>query len=139
MKRGKTAKAVRCVISKDGSFEVLSQDLTQSTTSHARGRIAESPLCVGLPVVDFSELRSRWPIEVDVAKLYERLHAAGLEYGPRFRTIRKAWGSGRGEALGIISVGDAQDQCWDSSFNLHPAVLDGALRLLAVRCQRARI
>ena len=56
---------------------------------------------------------------LDLDALYERLAAAGLEYGPAFRRLRAAWR--RGDDL-LAEVDVAPD-----GFLAHPAALDAAL------------
>jgi acyl transferase domain-containing protein len=124
---------LRCVISSGGSFEVLSEASSgESSRSHARGHVDVSGRSLGLSIEELSELEGRCSVKVDVDDLYDKLRGSGLEYGPRFQTIREAWGSGKGEALGVVSVGEVDDKSWDGAFHMHPAVLDGALQLLAV-------
>ncbi|TPQ22782.1 polyketide synthase dehydratase domain-containing protein, partial [Streptomyces sporangiiformans] len=57
-----------------------------------------------------------------VADLYERLAADGLGYGPVFRGVRAAWRNGGDVFTEVELPADAE-----SSFGLHPALLDAAL------------
>ncbi|MFH8979346.1 polyketide synthase dehydratase domain-containing protein, partial [Streptomyces sp. NPDC017890] len=59
---------------------------------------------------------------MDVADLYERLASDGLGYGPVFRGVRAAWRRGGDVFTEVELPAEA-----DSSFGLHPALLDAAL------------
>ncbi|MFB7470220.1 SDR family NAD(P)-dependent oxidoreductase [Kitasatospora sp. NPDC056184] len=61
---------------------------------------------------------------LDTDGLYERLAAAGYQYGPLFRAVRAAWRHG-GDLLAEVALpGDDHDA---GRFALHPALLDAAL------------
>src|SRR5262249_56410450 len=65
---------------------------------------------------------------VDADTLYQRATQLGLDYGPRFRTVRRIELLGRGEARAHLDpsvVGEAGDD-----YLVHPALLDGALQAL---------
>src|SRR6516164_7660009 len=65
---------------------------------------------------------------VDADTLYQRAAQLGLDYGPRFRTVRRIELLGRGEARAHLDpsvVGGASDD-----YLVHPALLDGALQAL---------
>ena len=65
---------------------------------------------------------------VDADTLYQRATQLGLDYGPRFRTVRRIELLGRGEARAHLDpsvVGGAGDD-----YLVHPALLDGALQAL---------
>ena len=94
-------------------------------TRHARGLM--TPSGPG-EVADTSEFAVWPPPEaepVPLDGLYERLAAAGYEYGPAFQGLRAAWRRGPDVfaevALPAEAAADAR------SFGLHPALLDAAL------------
>ncbi|MES9993877.1 MAG: type I polyketide synthase [Candidatus Thiodiazotropha sp.] len=95
-------------------------------TLHANGRIINDRP-VSLAPVDMEELRQRCDTAVDTQKLYARLGEHGLQYGPEFQRIRSLW-RGTGEVLSEIAGVDEADG--NSSYHLHPAVLDAALQSL---------
>ena len=68
------------------------------------------------------------PLEVE--SLYDRLAAAGFEYGPEFQGLSAAWRDGEAVhaelALSEQQAGQAQ------GFELHPALLDAALHAVAL-------
>lgn len=68
--------------------------------------------------------------EIEVAPFYEKLQRLGVDFGPGFRAMRRAW-SGVGEALGEIEPGAAvlADQ---GKYLLHPALLDACFHVSAV-------
>jgi acyl transferase domain-containing protein/acyl carrier protein len=75
------------------------------------------------------ELSASWPppgaepIELD--RLYQRLAALGLEYGPAFQGLEGAWRHGE-RVFAEVALSDDQ-QARARSFGLHPALLDAAL------------
>jgi mycoketide-CoA synthase len=70
-----------------------------------------------------------WPPEgadqIDISGAYERLAEIGLDYGPAFQGLRRAWR--RGQEI-FAEVALAEDQCPQApQFAVHPALLDAAL------------
>ncbi|MFE4061804.1 beta-ketoacyl synthase N-terminal-like domain-containing protein, partial [Streptomyces sp. NPDC059096] len=63
--------------------------------------------------------------EVDTSGLYERLAAAGLDYGPAFRGLGSVWRRGE-EIFAEVTPPDGAHLAGDG-FGLHPALLDAAL------------
>ncbi len=75
-----------------------------------------------------------WPPEgaelVPTEEVYDRLADVGLEYGPVFQGLTRAWHRD-GEVFAEVSLPDGEvDQA--GSFGLHPALLDGALHAMAL-------
>ena len=68
------------------------------------------------------------PVEaepLEIAELYERVAEIGLEYGPAFRGLRRAWR--RGPQI-FAEVSLPEDQSLHAcAFRLHPALLDAAV------------
>ncbi|WP_303657754.1 type I polyketide synthase [Streptantibioticus silvisoli] len=79
--------------------------------------------------------RAEWPPPgarpVDLTGLYERLSAAGLDYGPRFRGLTAAWTDGEELYAQVRLPEEAHGQA--RRFGLHPALFDAALHTLALR------
>ncbi|RQX68884.1 putative type I fatty acid synthase, partial [Toxoplasma gondii CAST] len=74
------------------------------------------------------EVRCRCTERMDVNEYYDMLYDAGLQYGPRFRTIQELY-RGEKEALARVHfVGNVKQDPFESGFLIHPAVLDGALQ-----------
>jgi polyketide synthase PksN len=80
------------------------------------------------PRTDLVALERSCPREVDPADLYRRLSAAGLRHGPALATVR-ALRMGLNDALGRVSLPEAAAAL--HAYMLHPALLDGALQILA--------
>ena len=57
-----------------------------------------------------------------VSALYDAFHAAGLQYGPGYRTLTHAWGNGVSAAAARLSARSSQQ-----GTQVHPADLDDAL------------
>ncbi|MFB6894516.1 type I polyketide synthase, partial [Kitasatospora sp. NPDC056327] len=97
-------------------------------TRHAAGRLVAADATDGLP-----PLPGTWPpsgTPLDVAALADRTAAAGLDFGPAFQGVTAAWQDG---STTYLEVGLAEDQRADAArFGLHPALLDAALRPLAL-------
>ncbi|WP_373466026.1 type I polyketide synthase [Streptomyces sp. V3I8] len=70
-----------------------------------------------------------WPpagaVDVPVTGLYEALGAVGLDYGPVFRGVRRAWRDGA-EVFAEVSLPEEHID-GPVRFGLHPALLDAAL------------
>ncbi|MFI5799466.1 SDR family NAD(P)-dependent oxidoreductase [Streptomyces sp. NPDC051677] len=81
--------------------------------------------------------RSAWPPagakQLDVTGLYDRLSAAGLDYGPRFRGLSQAWSDGEDLYAKVRLPDEAHGQA--RRFGLHPALSDAALHTLALRSE----
>lgn len=63
--------------------------------------------------------------------LYQGYHKIGLEYGPSYRTLLHAWGSGAASASQLRTRAS-----WQGT-QVHPADLDGALQLSALNAAPA--
>jgi len=100
-------------------------------TVHAEGilRRGAGAASQGPSLEPVDEIRARCDEAVDGDKLYQAMQASGLEYGPRFRSVRRIWrrdGEAIGELVAHPSIaGEAQ------SYALHPAILDACFQVLA--------
>ncbi|MGH2878588.1 MAG: SDR family NAD(P)-dependent oxidoreductase [Solirubrobacteraceae bacterium] len=78
-------------------------------------------------------LPGEWPpagaTEIAVEELYERLGERGLEYGPAFRGLRRAWRLGD-DVLCEAQITEATAGEQDS-YGIHPALLDSVLHATA--------
>ena len=90
-------------------------------TTHATGTLAAA----GKPAA----LLAAWPPEgadpVPVESLYDRLAEAGLEYGPAFAGLQRAWRRG-GEVFAEVSLA-VDGRARAGGFAVDPALLDAAL------------
>ncbi|HEX5453549.1 MAG TPA: type I polyketide synthase [Stellaceae bacterium] len=115
------------VLGEDGDFELSSRVrlADEPLTLHAVGRLVTAgdsgapPPFAAPGAVD---------AEVEGEELYRLAARLGLEYGPRFRTVRRIGLLGPQEAVAELdpaAIGEPLD-----SYVIHPALLDGALQAL---------
>jgi acyl transferase domain-containing protein/NAD(P)-dependent dehydrogenase (short-subunit alcohol dehydrogenase family)/D-arabinose 1-dehydrogenase-like Zn-dependent alcohol dehydrogenase/acyl carrier protein len=103
-------------------------------TCHAIGALAPAapagePAWVGSPVTEDGVWPPTGAESVEVEDLYDRLAEAGLDYGPVFQGLTRAWRRG-GEVFAEVHLPDGElDQA--ASFSVHPALLDAALHAMA--------
>ncbi|MFC5829635.1 beta-ketoacyl synthase N-terminal-like domain-containing protein [Nonomuraea insulae] len=100
---------------------VITSDRGGGPVVHARGTVVEDAVHPSL--VAPRDL----PGGVPVAELYERLAAAGLAYGPRFRGLTELR-TGDREAVGTFRLPDGLDSGLSP---LHPALLDACFHTVA--------
>ncbi|WP_109530277.1 MULTISPECIES: type I polyketide synthase [Nocardia] len=97
-------------------------------TRHAVAALATSAVEPGF---DFTV----WPPEgahpVDVDDIYPTLLATGLDYGPAFRGLRRAW-ERHGDLYVDVALPDSE-RPHAENFAIHPALLDAAVHLPALR------
>ena len=109
-------------------FEISSEQEASGRTAHCAGASSASttgqlPLVAEQPVV-----RRRCPAAVEAGWLYAMLASVGLEYGPVFRTLSRAWAArATGGAVGYL-----RRRSFRHGTMVHPADLDGAMQLSAV-------
>ncbi|MEV0355475.1 type I polyketide synthase [Nocardia sp. NPDC050697] len=86
------------------------------------------------PGEPFPDLRT-WPpadaTEVDVTGIYPELLGTGLAYGPAFQGLRRAWERG-GELYVEVELPEPE-RARAAAFAVHPALLDAAVHLPALR------
>ncbi|MDG4810842.1 SDR family NAD(P)-dependent oxidoreductase [Micromonospora sp. WMMD1120] len=78
--------------------------------------------------VDLDEVRARCADRRDSAPYYAAFDAAGLRYGPSFRSLRELR-CGPGEVLARLELPEPRRA--DTGYELHPSFLDGALQAVA--------
>ncbi|MFC5184935.1 SDR family NAD(P)-dependent oxidoreductase [Actinomadura harenae] len=97
-------------------------------TRHAGGTL----LPAGPPAPD--DVPGTWPPPgaepVPTGDLYERLAAAGFDYGPMFRGLSAAWRLGD-EVYAEVALPE-EHRAEAAGFGLHPALLDAALHTVAL-------
>ena len=75
--------------------------------------------------------KKSWPPEgaqtIDVDDVYDGLAAMGLEHGSAFQGLRAAWQRGDEMFAEVVLSEDQRERA--QSFNVHPLLLDGALRI----------
>ena len=106
-------------------FQLFSKGGDKEWTMHVEGRVppdGSPPEAPGR--IDLDSLRARLsPLEV--ADYYRARAGTGVDLGPSFRTLRRAW-SGPGEALGEVSLPEGLSNTLD----VHPLVLDGCFQVM---------
>ncbi|MFD0905001.1 type I polyketide synthase [Actinomadura sediminis] len=112
-----TGRCAFSVHSRTGEF-----DLQDPWTRHADGVLVPA----GRPDAAPADLAA-WPPPgagpVDLGDAYERLAAAGYDYGPVFRGLRAAWRRGT-DLFAEVALPEGTDP---AGFGLHPALLDAAV------------
>jgi polyene macrolide polyketide synthase len=103
-------------------------------THHASGVLAPGGELAGGGEVAGELGTEAWPpagaVEVVVDGVYDGMAAAGLEYGPVFQGLQRAWRRGE-EVFAEVALSEDQ-QAEAGSFALHPALLDAALHGVAL-------
>ncbi|MBJ8338375.1 SDR family NAD(P)-dependent oxidoreductase [Antrihabitans sp. YC3-6] len=118
----------------DRTFAIYSKrdDVHDGWTCHAEGVLAESVVAEHRPS-DTVDTVAVWPpadaVELAIDDLYHRLGAAGLEYGPTFRALRRVWQ--HRDALLVEAVVD-ENEVTTSAFAFDPRLLDSVLHAQAV-------
>ncbi|WP_328891797.1 type I polyketide synthase [Streptomyces sp. NBC_00316] len=98
-------------------------------TRHATGLLA--PAQDEEPSYDLTQWPPDGARELDTAGLYEALSGLGLQYGPVFRGLRRAWQRADGLFVEALLADPAQPSGADT-YPLHPAVLDSVLHAMAL-------
>ena len=128
------AKTLQTVLKPEGvdtySFEIYSRvndHAGDSWVCHASGlcRPAASairaPEDFVLPLADAGEV-------VDMDALYRRARACGIDLGPRFQALRRAWRRDT-QALGELTLPDSLVFGADA-YHMHPVMMDGAFQAM---------
>ncbi|MGE0259039.1 MAG: SDR family NAD(P)-dependent oxidoreductase [Alphaproteobacteria bacterium] len=120
------AREVRCTeVGEDGDWELTSRPrLAQDRpTLHAAARLATAGGVIPPPL--FGSARPGGA-RIEGAALYSLAARLGLDYGSRFRTVRRIELLGSGEAEVRLDPSVIDEDL--SSYVVHPALLDGALQ-----------
>ncbi|MEX1830086.1 SDR family NAD(P)-dependent oxidoreductase [Luteibacter sp. CQ10] len=92
---------------------------------------AATPCADAPPRIDLDALRASCDAELPVTECYELLEAGGLRYGDAFRSMRRVWMGEEAErapvVLARLELPEVVRPDADR-FELHPAILDGALQ-----------
>jgi len=106
-------------------FQLFSRKVQEAWMLNAAGTAAGADLS-GAGVESLPAIRGRCDREVDSAAFYRGFVAAGLDFGPAFKSVQQVR-VGRGEAVGRLRP-DLVDA---PGFDLSPVRLDGALQMVA--------
>jgi len=99
---------------------------------HATGELAVLPAAVNnnRPHKHLAELQASFTQSLEIPKFYSQLQRIGLQYGPRFQTVRSLRISNdRKRTLARIALSDDQLEHIDK-YKFHPALLDGCFQTL---------
>lgn len=77
--------------------------------------------------LDLEKIKFKCPTNIDKADFYSYVNSTGLDYGKHFQALSKIY-VGEKEALAELKLSDIPND-----YLMHPALLDGALQLLAVK------
>jgi len=116
---------VECAVA-DGRFEVRSGEVGGGASlvepaAHCSGACAAAA-AAGRRRVEHASARGRLcALAAAVGALYDGFDAAGLQYGPGYRTLEQAWGGGGAAAARLRARSTQQGT------RVHPADLDDAL------------
>ena len=110
------------------SFQVLSREPGQSSWAlHAEGKIRVGGAEAATPAeqVSIQEIRLRCSQPASGEEHYQAMQGRGLHYGPAFQGVAQMWKREGEEAIAHLRASEA------GSYQVHPALLDAALQLLA--------
>ncbi|MCY4111922.1 MAG: type I polyketide synthase, partial [Chloroflexi bacterium] len=108
--------------------QIFSKGSEQEWTTHVECRAApDAPLPEAGERIDLEALKARLA-PADVPAYYNARSATGVDLGPLFRTLGKAW-SGPGEALAEVRLPEAAGR---NQLDVHPLVLDGCFQVVGV-------
>ncbi|WP_208929052.1 type I polyketide synthase, partial [Streptomyces rapamycinicus] len=98
-------------------------DNADTWTRHVSATISASDAPLSLP--EFASWPPAQAQPTNVADLYDRLAAAGTEYGPAFQGLQAAWRDGDTVYAEVVL---AEEQAQEAArFAVHPALLDAAM------------
>ncbi|MFZ0877988.1 MAG: SDR family NAD(P)-dependent oxidoreductase [Candidatus Acidiferrales bacterium] len=118
-----------------GKEEKKEEKESKKWTLHASGRIGggrDAETGTGAEIrgethAQIDEIRDRCSRELSGEKFYEEMSARGVEFGPRFRNIKRVY-CGESEALGEIAwPAEMRDEA--AKYQMHPALLDACLQV----------
>ena len=108
--------------------QIFSKGNEEGWMVHVEGRVsADAPVPETTGRIDPESLKSGLA-PVDVAGYYRARAGTGVELGPSFRTLGKAW-SRQGEALGEVSFPAALGR---NGADIHPLLLDGCFQVVGI-------
>jgi amino acid adenylation domain-containing protein len=113
----------------DASVQVHSRpvDAEADWTAHATATLRSQPPPPPETAIDLSAIRRRCPKEFSREACYEYFQKLGLDYGPLYRGIERAW-QGEREALGLVVLPEELEaEAADCLF--HPALLDACFQV----------
>lgn len=116
------------ISTRDGSYRLATRPQGGSYTVRSVGRMNHLGDAFRSRPLSLAELSTRILEPVDLPALYERLYQGGLQLGPAFRGMTRAWREGL-EALAEVHV--PQSLRADAPrHSIHPAVLDACFQVV---------
>ena len=107
-------------------FQIFSRGTEGEWTMHVEGRTSRgTPVPEAEEDIDLDALKARLS-PMDVSAYYRARAGTGVDLGPSFRTLQRAW-SGPGEALGEVSFPEGLGR---NGLEVHPLVLDGCFQVV---------
>ena len=98
---------VDCTIT-DGRFEIRSGDGGSEEVTHCSGSVTPSAHAI-VHRVDHALVRAISCVRTaDVLALYNGFDAVGLQYGPGYRTLERAWSSGSSESSAAVDAANTR-------------------------------
>jgi len=132
LKEGEQASLHVSIDKNDASFEIHSrpENPSEPWTLHSRGKLGQEQR-VDNPAKRkrFLKAKKSCRKEISQERCYLQFCKMGLEYGERFRGIRRLW-QGDNEAVAQIEI-PAQIDAEAEQYRIHPAVLDLCFQVLA--------
>ncbi len=113
----------------DASVQVHSRPVGAEAdwTVHATATLQSQPPPAPETAIDLGAIRRRCPREFSHEACYDYFQKLGLDYGPLYRGIERAW-QGEREALGLVVLPEGlEDEAAD--FLFHPALLDACFQV----------
>ncbi len=125
--KGRTRELRAMVASEEGDWELASRPRLSSDplTVHAVGRLGSATDIRA--VIDWADAAPAVS-QIDRESLYRLAHLTGLDYGSRFRTVRRIEIVGPDQA--VVHLDPSPIEGDPDPYLLHPALLDGALQAL---------
>ncbi|MEQ7053640.1 SDR family NAD(P)-dependent oxidoreductase [Paenibacillaceae sp. P-4] len=108
------------------SYEIYSIQPGSGEIIHSRGNIGTVAVDKPASKLDIQEIVNRSSSSYSKEHCYNMFRTAGFQYGSTFQSIQHLWVN-RQEAIARLELAAECDEN-DSIFNLHPAMLDGALQ-----------
>ncbi|MFT3864056.1 MAG: SDR family NAD(P)-dependent oxidoreductase [Solirubrobacterales bacterium] len=132
---GEGAVALQVSVTRPGedgrrSLSIRSRDESEEAewVEHAACALTDRPSVVPESLVGWPPVGAE---PLDTEDLYDRLTDVGLEYGPAFAGLRRAWRGRDGEIFAEVALAEDQHEA-ARSFAIHPALLDAALHASAL-------
>ena len=130
--------SLECVLLDGSSFEVRSGDEWAlergDATLHCSGSASQATAPSSAEQAGAVARRSRCDRACGLASQYEGFHDVGLQYGPAFRLLHRAWAAFKRLGGGVSwrgAIAQLLRRRWSAGVLVHPAELDGALQLCA--------